>query len=87
MSLEVGDTHLLTTAGFHNPVLPGIIEAELRKAEDLKKQQILMSIMLWQREEQRTLLLLLLNIPGRKLLPTTNKEFKPLQRSSHLSIV
>ncbi len=35
--LEVGDTLLLTSDGFHNPVLPEIIAAELRKAEDLKK--------------------------------------------------
>ncbi|MCP4339230.1 MAG: serine/threonine-protein phosphatase [Desulfobulbaceae bacterium] len=35
--LEVGDTLLLTTDGFHNPVLPKIIAAELRKTEDLKK--------------------------------------------------
>jgi serine/threonine protein phosphatase PrpC len=35
--LEPGDTLLLTTDGFHNPVLPDVITAELQKQEDLKK--------------------------------------------------
>jgi serine/threonine protein phosphatase PrpC len=34
--LETGDTLVLTTDGFHNPVLPEIIAAELQKHEDLK---------------------------------------------------
>lgn len=34
--LEPGDTLLLTTDGFHNPVLPDVITAELQKQEDLK---------------------------------------------------
>ncbi len=36
VTLETGDILLLTTDGFHNPVLPEIITAELQKHEDLK---------------------------------------------------